>query len=428
MSAPSTSRVLSPAQARRVALQAQGFASAAHRARAQGSPRRVTMRQVQAELDRLAQLQIDSISVVARAHQVPLFSRLGPYDVALLERACGTAPRRLFEYWGHAASLVDVALQPALRWRMAEAAEHAWRGVVRVRDEQPGLVEHVLREVSDHGPLTARQIQHEEVRDRTGWGWNWSSVKTALEWQFWCGEITCARRNAAFERVYDLPARVLPAAVWERPTPSREDAQEELVRRSARALGVATEGCLADYFRLSRADARRAIAALEATGELEAVQVPGWSVAAWLFHELDAEGRPVPVAVPRRVRARALVSPFDSLVFERSRALGLFGLDYRIEIYVPEARRRHGYYVYPFLLDEAFEARVDLKADRAAGVLQVRAAWREPHPVAEDARVADELAAELWLMADWLGLGRVEVQPRGDFAGQLLQAVLPGTP
>lgn len=405
-------RVLTLAQARRIALAAQGF----------GTPRPshpVTMRDVQRVVDQLAQFQVDSINVVTRAHHMPLFSRLGPYDVALLERASSTAPRRLFEYWGHAASLVDVRLEPALRFRMARAADEAWGGMRRVVAEQPELVAFVRDEVARRGPVSARTIEADEQRERTGWGWNWSSTKAALEWLFWSGEVTSARRTASFERLYDLPVRVLPRGVVEAPTPTDHEAHVVLVRRAARALGVATERCLADYFRLSRAETRAAVAELVATGELEPVAVAGWTDQAYLWHAARR---------PRRIRTRALVSPFDSLVFERQRAEGLFGLRYRIEVYVPAAQRQYGYYVYPFLLDEQFRARVDLKADRTAGVLRVLSAWREPSVAPDDAHVAAELWAELGQMACWLGFDRVVVEPAGDLAPALLRAAGSATP
>ncbi|GAA1396849.1 winged helix-turn-helix domain-containing protein [Luteococcus peritonei] len=411
-------REISLPQARRIALAAQGF----------GRPRRdrpVTMREVQGEIDRLAQFQIDSISVLARAHQMPLYSRLGAYDVGLLERAASRRPRRLFEYWGHAASLVDVRLEPALRFRMARARGEAWGGIRRVVEEHPGLVDFVLDEVRERGPVTAREIEYEEQRDRSHWGWNWSATKRALEWHFWSGRITAASRNAAFERRYDLPERVLPAEVVATPTPDDHQAHVILVRRAARALGVASEACLADYFRLSRAETRAAIAELEQLGELEPVRVRGWKPQAWLWkgnQELPA------ARIPRRITGRALVSPFDSLIFERSRALALFDLDYRIEIYVPAAQRRHGYYVYCFLLDEHFAARVDLKADRRAGVLRVLSSWAEPGCPHETAQVVRELAAELRELAAWLGLGEVEIGARGDLAAALHGAMAPATP
>ncbi len=396
-------------QARRIALAAQGF----------GRPRpdRVGMRDVQATIGRLAQFQIDSVNIVARAHYLPLFSRLGPYDVELLHRAAQRPPRRLFEYWGHEASLIDVGLQPALRWRMAAAAEDAWGRMQRIQAEQPRLVTDVRSELADRGPLTAREIEHHEERRRDHWGWNWSSVKTCLEWLFWCGEISAAGRNRQFERRYDLTERVLPPAVLAQPTPSREEADVVLVRRAAQALGIGTSRCLADYFRISTARARAAIATLVETGELLPVAVPGWAeTGIYLWHT---------ARVPRRIATRALLSPFDSLVFERRRLEQLFDFRYRIEIYVPPAKRVHGYYVYPFLLDDAMVARVDLKADRVTGVLRVNSAWLEPS--AEAGATTAALADELTVMAGWLGLEAVEVVPHGDL-GPRLASVCDGRP
>ncbi|WP_199539128.1 winged helix-turn-helix domain-containing protein [Desertihabitans brevis] len=394
---------LTLAQARRVAVAAQGLT---------GRPDRdATMRDVQRLVDRLALLQIDSVNVAVRAHLMPLFSRHGPYDPGLLARASGRRPRRLFEYWAHEASLVDVVLQPALRPRMQVAAEEAWGRIRRVQAEQPHLLARVREEVAARGPISARDIQHEEERSREHWGWNWSSVKVCLEWLFWAGEITAARRNDQFERLYDLPERVLPPEVAAAPTPEPEEAVRTLVRRSARALGVADLRALADYFRLKTAQVRPAVDELVAAGELLPVTVRGLDRPHWLWHE---------ARLPRRVAGRALLSPFDSMVFERQRLQELFDFRYRIEIYVPAPKRRYGYYVYPFLLGERLVARVDLKADRAAGVLVVKAAWAEPDAPAE---TAPELAAELALMASWLGLDDVVVHERGDLAALLQRAV-----
>ncbi|WP_432558007.1 winged helix-turn-helix domain-containing protein [Granulicoccus sp. GXG6511] len=367
------------------------------------------MREIQATITRIAQVQIDSINVVRRAHYLPFFSRLGPYDTGLVDRAAGRAPRRLFEYWGHAASLIDVTLEPALRFRAERAGEEAWGSMRRIAADHPGLVERVLADVARIGPVTARGIdQVEDGRAREHWGWNWSAVKTACEWLFWTGEITAARRNAQFERVYDLPDRVLPAAVRSVPTPAVVDAHVELVRRAAAALGIGSMTCFADYFRLTSDETAAAVGTLVAAGELEPVEVAGWARPAYLW---TAARR------PRRIDARALLSPFDSMVFERRRLRELFGFDYRIEIYVPAARRRHGYYVYPFLLGESFAARVDLKADRAAGCLRVLGAWVEQD--ADPAYTARELSLELGELARWLDLDRIETGARGDLIGDL---------
>jgi uncharacterized protein len=393
---------LSRGEARRIALAAQGFG----RSQPAGP---VTMRHLQAVVERLAQFQIDSINVVTRAHFMPLFSRLGPYDVSLLDRAAYSPPRRLFEYWGHAASLIDVTMQPLLRFRMQDGYRDVWSGVERVARANPALVEFVRDEVAARGPVSARELEVAEERDRSNWGWNWSSVKTVLEWLFYCGEVTSARRNTQFERVYDLPERVLPRAVLEQPTPTPVESVIGLVRRAARALGVADEFSLRDYFRTRPQMTRDAISALAECGELIPVTVQGWEAKPhYLWHE---------AALPRRIAARALLSPFDSMIFERARLERLFGLFYRIEIYVPEPKRVYGYYVYPFLLGDRFVARVDLKADRAEGVLRVNSAWLEPGQ--DPAYVAAELATELRSLAEWQGLSSVQVLPRGDLATPL---------
>lgn len=375
------------------------------------------MRDIQAMINRLAQFQIDTINIVARAHYLPLYSRLGPYDIGLLDRALGKNPRRLFEYWGHAASAIDVRLQPALRFRMqrhASRTEHPW---APGRSDQQ-LDSWVLRQITDSGPLGPREIEHIDPghvpRKKEHWGWNWSDVKVACERLFNSGVITPARRNGQFERLYDLTERVLPQQIAEQPTPPLEEAMRQLVRRAAAALGVASEFDLRDYFRTSQQQTVPAIMDLVDAGELIPVSVEGWSRHAYLWHEAK---------LPRSIEARALVSPFDSVMFERDRVERLFEFFYRIEIYVPEPKRIHGYYVYPFLLGDRFVARVDLKADRAAGVLRVNAAWLEEHADADE--VSEALAAELALMAQWLGLQDVVVGDRGDLAQRLNKAVAP---
>jgi uncharacterized protein YcaQ len=298
---------------------------------------------------------------------------------------------------------------------MTAGYRDVWSGVERVAAEQPELVARVLREVQDRGPISARELEHEEVRDRSSWGWNWSSVKTVLEWLFYVGEVTSARRNSQFERVYDVPERVLPRAVLAQPTPAPQESVRELVRHAAQALGVAGELSLRDYFRTGVTMTRQAVAELVDSGELLPVTLPGGGGVSYLWHR---------ARVPRSIEARALLAPFDSLVFERARLERLFDFRYRIEIYVPSELRVHGYYVYPFLLGDRFVARVDLKADRQRGVLRVNSAWGEPGAARSPAEVAAELAAELVSMAGWLGLGAVEVLPRGDL-GPLLQSAVP---
>jgi uncharacterized protein YcaQ len=390
---------LSRSQARRIALASQGFADR--------PAARADMRALQRVLDKVALLQIDSVNVVRRAHYLPVFSRIGPYDVELLHRAAGRAPRRLFEYWGHEASYIRTDLHPALRFRMARAAEAAWGSMRRLWTERPDFVAWVREEVETRGPLTTREIEYDVPRVRDSWGWNWSDVKIALEYLFYSGQVTSARRNSAFERVYDLPERVLPPAVIAAPTPSVEESHRILVRTAARSHGVGTEQDLRDYFRLSPAPTRSALAELVESGELLPVRVEGWRRPAYLWHA---------ARLPRRVDACALLSPFDSLVFERTRTEALFDYRFRIEIYVPAAKRTYGYYVYSFLLGERIVARVDLKADRPAGVLSVKGAWSEPSAPPD---VVERLSAALHTMAGWLGLESVQVADKGDLAGAL---------
>ncbi len=394
---------LTLAQARRIALAAQGF----------GRPRpaAITMRHVQATIDAVAQFQIDSINVAVRAHYMPLFARLGPYDRALLDRAAGVAPRRLFEYWGHAACLVDVALAPALAVRMRHHAARRPEGLERALAANPDLLDRVLAEVAASGPVTARDIDTDERR-RPGPWWDWSEAKHVLEHLFDAGVLAVAGRTPAFERRYDLAVRVLPPAVRALPEVSDAAAHDALVRRAVRALGVADAASAATYFYLTRPQALAALARLEAAGEVERVGVAGLSAPHWLWPA---------AARPRSIRTQALVSPFDSLVFDRDRLAALFGTRYRIEVYTPAPRRQYGYYVYLFVCDEAVAARVDLKAARDAGVLWVQAAWLEDGQRAD--AVAPRLAEELRAMAGWLGLGEVAVRPVGTLAAALASAV-----
>lgn len=399
---------LPAALARRIALAAQGFAD----------PRPVGpvgTRQLRRTVERLGVVQIDSVNVLSRSHYLPYFSRLGPYPRAAVDQL---ADRRhdVFEYWAHEASFLPVRLQPALRWRMADADQQAWGSMTRVQRERPEYVAALLERVREGGPLRASQLA-EARPGRPGTMWNWHAGKAALEYLFFTGALTARARTAGFERVYDLTERVLPAAVVQAPTPARDDAVRELVRTAARALGVATETDLRDYFRLPPVLARTAIAELTDAGELLPVQVTGWGKQAWLVPDARR---------PRWIRARALLSPFDSLVWERPRVERLFGFRYRLEIYTPAEKRVHGYYVLPFLLGDALVARVDLKADRQAGVLRVQAAHAEDG--VDVAEVARELAAELRLMAAWLELDTVAVAGAGDLAPALSAAlVVPGT-
>ena len=394
--------------ARHIALAAQGFAEP----RPDG---RVDARHVRRVLARIAILQIDSVNVFSRAHYLPLFSRLGPYPRELLDRltahTAGPVRRELFEYWAHEASLVPVELQPLLRWRMARARAEAWGGMRRVAQDNPGLLDEVMQLVVDSGPIRAGETGVPRPTRRAGQMWNWNDGKIALEFLFWAGRVTAARR-LNFERLYDLPERVLPVEVIATPTPDPEDAQRELVRIAARAQGIATEPDLRDYFRLPHAVCKARVAELVEGGELVPVKVAGWSAPAYLWPGARR---------PRRLTARALLSPFDSLIWFRERTERLFGFRYRIEIYTPAAKRVFGYYVLPFLLGDALVARVDLKSDRQRSVLRVQAAHLEDG--ADPHYVAAELAEELTLAAGWLGLDQVEVMPHGDLARDLAAAV-----
>ncbi|MCT8971147.1 winged helix-turn-helix domain-containing protein [Microbaculum marinisediminis] len=397
---------LSVKKARRIALAAQGFADRRPSAAA------ITPRHMARVFDRVGLVQIDSVNVLSRSHYLPFFSRLGPYGRDLLDRQA-YGRKRYFEYWGHEASFIPVALQPAMRWRMhrARAGEGIYSGLARFGREKRAFIDTVLKEIEAGGPTGASGLAA-GGKSRPGW-WEWGEGKTALEWLFWAGYVTTAtRRN--FERVYDLTERVLPQDVIAAPTPDEAEAQRALLRVAAKALGIATERDLRDYFRLPAADTGARIAELVEAGALLPVAVAGWKQAAYL----DPDAR-----MPRKVAARALLSPFDSLVWERDRAERLFDFRYRLEIYTPSEKRVHGYYVLPFLMGEGLVGRVCLKADRAAGILRVNAAHAEDGTDA--AAVAAGLAEELGLMAGWLGLDGVEIGGGGDLAPALETALAP---
>ena len=302
---------------------------------------------------------------------MPVFSRLGPYDRSILDRIAGHGDgridRRLVEYWGHEASLIPVELHPLFRWRMADVDREAWGSISRVAREQPELVAETLALVTEQGPIRARDTGAVRPPPVDGRMWNWHEGKVALEHLFFTGQVGAARR-VNFERLYDTIDRVLPAEILERPTLDAADAQRELVRIAARALGVATEPDIGDYFRLPRADSKARVAELVEAGELLAVSVEGWNAPAYLWPAARA---------PRRIAARAVLSPFDSLIWFRQRTERLFQFRYRIEIYTPAPKREYGYYVLPFLLGEELVARVDLKSDRQRGALLVQGAFAE---------------------------------------------------
>ena len=393
-------RSLSARQARRIALAAQGLAAA----RPGGA---VSRRAFRGLTERLGVIQMDSVNVVVRTHYLPAFSRLGGYPREHLEtEAWGRRPS-LFEYWGHEASLMPVAIQPLLRWRMAEASAGSgiWSGLAKFGRDRRDYIDNILAEIERRGPVTGGDFA-DGTKRAPGW-WEWSDGKRALEWLFWAGLIT-TRTRRGFERVYDLTDRVLPPDVANAPTPTDADAHRALLTIAARAMGVATEADLRDYFRMPVAATKARLADLVEAGELEPVSVEGWRQGAYLHR--DAK-------VPRGGRASALLSPFDNLIWARERTERLFGVRMRLEIYTPAHKRSHGYYVLAFLQGEAITARVDLKADRQAGVLRVQAAHLEPGEIA--AEVAPALAAELRLMAGWLGLPDVAVAPKGDLAAAL---------
>jgi uncharacterized protein YcaQ len=385
-------------QARRIALGAQGFAEP----RPKGAVDRRHGRKV---FDRVGVVQIDSVNVIVRSQELPMFARLGPHRRDLIPSL--TAAGDLFEYWAHEASHVPVDLHPLLRWRMAEAREGrgTWKGVAAIRQEEPALVRSVLDQVRERGPLTTSMI--EGGGDRSDGMWGWSPGKRALEYLFWSGAIT-ARRGTNFERWYDLPERALPDGIVDRATPSPHDAKKELLVLAARSHGVGTARDLADYFRLNVPESRVLIKELVDEGRLVPADVAGWKDPAYLHPEARRPNNP---------KGRALLSPFDSLVWERDRTERIWGFRYRIEIYVPKAKRVHGYYVLPFLLDGHLVARVDLKSDRQAGVLRAQGAFAEED--VDEPRVAEELAAELHALAAFLGLDGVEVVPNGALAPSL---------
>lgn len=394
---------LTAAQARRIALAAQGFGGDRDRA--------VGRRQLTDLVRRLGVVQIDSVNVVSRTHYLPAFSRLGAYPRELLEAIAWDRKRPLFEYWAHEASLLPLESQPLFRWRMQDAREGVgvWKGVARFMRERRDFLDRVLEEIDARGPLSASELEMGH-KGQGGW-WGWSEAKRAVECLFWAGELTTATRRGTFERVYGRPEAVLPSHVWSQPTPDRADAHRALYRIAARAMGVATAKDLRDYFRMPVDGAKDRIAELVEAGDLLPVRVEGWRETAYL----DPAARR-----PRKVEAESLLSPFDNLIWFRERAERMFGVRYRIEIYTPAHKRTHGYYVLPFLEGEAITARVDLKSDRKAGVLIVQAAHAEPWSTPE---TPPRLANELRRMAGWLGLDTVRVEPRGDLAHALRDAL-----
>ncbi|GAA0598744.1 winged helix-turn-helix domain-containing protein [Kribbella sandramycini] len=396
------------AAARRIALVAQGFAS--------GRPvGRLDVRQLRRAIAEAGVLQVDAVNVLTRAHYLPLFSRLGNYSRDRLDQLSWGPDRELFEYfWAHKAALLPLAYFPLLQHRMRAAEQQDWSigsapwsvviGMQRLQKDRPGFVERVLATIAERGPLTAGQIAPDDVRRKrtdpdpdpgTGKMWNWQDAKIAVEYLFAAGQVTVAGRKN-FERRYDLTERALPA-----PGPEPDDPQHELIRIAARGIGIGTAADLCGargHYKLPTATARRIVAELTEAGELIPAKVEGVKQQSYRWHE----------ATDRPVDTRALISPFDPLIWNRDRTQHYFDFFYRISIYTPAAERIHGYYVLPFLLGDRLVARVDLKADRATSTLLVPTVTAEPG--APD--FTEPLAAELRLMADWLGLENVSA-PNG---------------
>ncbi len=389
---------LSNAHARRIALAAQGFAE----------PRpagRVDRRHLRRLIDRMGLIQIDSVNVLVRSQELPLFARLGPHPRTLIHEA--TRAGELFEYWVHEASLVPTDHYHLHRWRMAEP--HRWAGMRNHAAEHSAYIETVFERVADEGPLVAGDLKARVGRKGT-W-WDYDDGKIALEVLFSDGRVAAQRRPRDFARVYDVPERMIPAEALARPAPNAAEAHKELLVMAARHHGIGTLHDLADYHRLALGPSKVALAELVEEGRVLPATVAGWTQPAYLHPD---------ARLPRWIRARALLSPFDPLVWNRDRTLRLFGFHYRIEIYTPAPKRQFGYYVLPFLLGDTLVGRVDLKADRAGGALLVQHAWAEPG--ADETLVARELLAELALMASWLELDRIEVTGRGSLGPELLAA------
>lgn len=395
---------LSAKTARRMALAAQGFGKA--------RPDAPGRRHVLSTIDTLGLLQIDSVNVVSRSHYLPLFSRLGDYPRALLEDVAWGKKPALVEYWGHEASLMPREMHPLFRWRMADAKAGVgvWGGVAKFLASHPDLIAKALDEIRRRGPLSAGELEIGAKKGPGGW-WGWSESKRAVECLFWAGELTTATRRTGFERVYGTPEQVLPTSILETPTPSREDAHRALIARAAKAMGVATERDLRDYFRMGPVESRARIAELVEEGVLSPAKVEGWDQSAYV-----AEG----ARRPRSIEARALLSPFDNLIWFRERTERIFDARIRLEIYTPAHLRTHGYYVLPFLQGDTLTARVDLKADRKSSRLLVQAAHAEP---AANGQTSAALAEELRLMARWLGLSDVTVANKGDLSASLHAAL-----
>ncbi len=392
---------LTLSQARRVALAASGFGAAKTEAVSGWAAQ-------EQHFKRLHLLQIDSVNVLTRSHYLPLFSRLGNYDrVALDQRTLMPGKRVAFECWAHEASLVRLELHPLMRWRMNRAlkGDGIYRAMRNFARDEKAYLKNLLKFVGAHGP-TAQSDLPDQTKGEGGW-WGWSKGKLALETLFAQGQLTTAKRDK-FERFYDLPERVIPAAILNLPTPSERDAMLQLMDLSGQALGIGSAFDLRDYFRLPVVDAKRALDDAVESGILQPIHVETWKPPAFLHR--DAK-------IPRKLDSSALVSPFDPICWDRDRAERLFQFHYRIEIYTPQPKRKFGYYVLPFLMGESFAGRVCLKADREAGVLRVNASYHETFVDVDE--VARRLGVELKHMAAWLGLGQVEIVSKGNLAKAL---------
>ncbi|MFJ7313709.1 winged helix-turn-helix domain-containing protein [Pseudomonas sp. NPDC098747] len=392
-------------QARRLALAAQGFNGR--------QPPTVKAPHINRLIERLGLLQIDSVNAVVRSHYLPLFSRLGAYSSDLLDQAAWSSGRRrtLFEYWGHEASLLPMPMYPLLCWRMqrAKRGKDIYQQLAKFGLQHQDVIRRVLSAVQERGALGAGSLSTRQ--DKPGQWWDWSAEKHALEWLFAAGEVTVAGRRG-FERLYDLPERVIPSLILQQVLPDEAQAQRGLLLHAAEALGVAIEKDLRDYFRLSPADARPRLAELVEAGQLQMCEVAGWRQIAYCLPEPK---------VPRKVVVSALLSPFDSLIWERSRTERLFDFRYRLEIYTPQDKRVYGYYVLPFLYNERIAARVDLRAERASGRLAVHAVHEEEPGLDEEGMLA--LAVNLRRMADWLGLAQVQLNCQRESASRLRVAM-----
>lgn len=382
---------LSPAAARRVLLAAQGFGS---------RPTTVGTRQLNLLLARLRLLQLDSVNVYERSHYLPAAARLGAYDTALLDRLTFGRRSAYTEQWAHEAAIVPVDDWPLFAWRrQAFRDKHA-----QYFSDEAATLDWLRAELAAKGPLTSAEVEHADNVRQGPW-WGWSSTKRGLESLFRAGELVVAGRTR-FQRRYALAEAVLPPEIGTREV-SRVDALRELVRRSSVALGIGTIGDLADYYRLRVDDTKAAVLELVEAGELREVRVDGWTQRAYLHRD---------VRIPRRVEATALLSPFDPVVWDRDRALRMFGFHYRIEIYTPAPQRVYGYYTLPVLVDDAVPARVDLKSDRQRGVLRVQSAWSE---AGAPPATVERVALAVREASGWRGLPDIEVADRGDLAPAL---------